>query len=1351
MPYDFSRFDPFTFQNFVQALALHVFGADLQVYGAGPDGARDATFEGTPNYPSPENRWQGYTVIQVKYRQKLTHDSKDADWLVNQIKREQAKLARSKTFRVPDYYLIVTNVDLSPMPTISTRRGTRKGGMEKVDAALQDLQKRLKLKACHVWNAEKLSRLVETAPTALKHNYAFWITPNELLWRMLQDVEGPDFTKIISRAAAQDMREHKFTRLQEAGHTAEENTLLSQVFVDLPVRQIYENTPYPWIRSESDASEPEGVSSQSSCVVSSIVERSRRAYGNKYVGSTESELMTSEAAGRIVLLGGPGQGKSTIGQYLVQLFQAQLLTAPKAPGLSKEAIAHAKEVIRSAKESLIPINASHRFPVRIILPAFADRIASLKKADGEARFTVLDYVAEKIARLSNEDVSLANIRKWLCDYPWLIVLDGLDEVPASGERPAVLREIEAFFDEIADLEADALVIVTTRPQGYNEDLDPKLWSHWELTPLGPDDALKYARKLAEIRLAEPSRRRRVLERLATATRTPATNQLLVSPLQVAILFTLVDVKGDVPTDRWNLFERYFNVLRDREEAKGGINGELLRLHRSTVELVHQRAGFLLHVEAERSGGAQSFLTESQFEEIVQTFLSEAGHAEDRLAKLTKELGKLATDRLVLLSAKVQKRIAFDVRSLQEYMAAAMITSAADTLVEKRLRIICGTAHWRHTFQIAASRCFSDTGKRHLADSIIQICAELDAGTEDGADRLAKSGAFLATDLLADGLATEMPRLRKLLFDRALGSLDLGHEKFDKRLSAVVDDILSGNCADYIRMKLRIFDARRAAATWPLLLSLVTRNLKWAIELAKELWPADPAQAITVVNLIEDDFPLGSPLGGLTALIQRSVLEAGLELCQSLRAAHRIYGKVFGEQFEQAFLYRGRLTSHVSISPLETSSPWGIRFIGIKTAKEYAEFGSRRIDPQKWAPFVAAARFTKSPSKLTLAEAITLVASSHLPFSALYKSCNQLPWPLAGCIAASLNKEALSILSAKAANGDLGDTVDWQQAEARWATAGVEITDLENWNKINLFYDKSVATVGTPGAELIRINPTRSKHPAFKFFLRLFLSASNPRIKSRLVRVVIGDFAEGNWEFYRELDEPLKYYASVNSMGALNHTVSYLVPSPSLAAISLDVLDHVGRAAKVSDIVIQGRLRQHRVMPISALTYLVSAYAANTNRRGLLPIIFSVLQNIDARSEVLATILHSDLEAKDDDTAGVKFSAAAISVLFSKTADEFIKSFVDLVDRSGAAEAFLIMEEIVRKRQLDTIVVRSAILTALERHAGDDVGEQLVPLLRASLDTRHTQLEVKECWCELGFPASLHSALVNLSKAQSSAL
>ncbi len=91
MKYDFTKFSPSSFQDFVQALAMHVFGPGLQVYGSGADGARDATFEGRPNYPSKEQPWEGYTVLQAKHREKPTGDYRDADWLPQQNKLQKKK------------------------------------------------------------------------------------------------------------------------------------------------------------------------------------------------------------------------------------------------------------------------------------------------------------------------------------------------------------------------------------------------------------------------------------------------------------------------------------------------------------------------------------------------------------------------------------------------------------------------------------------------------------------------------------------------------------------------------------------------------------------------------------------------------------------------------------------------------------------------------------------------------------------------------------------------------------------------------------------------------------------------------------------------------------------------------------------------------------------------------------------------------------------------------------------------------------------------------------------------------------------------------------------------------------
>ncbi len=74
-------------------------------------------------------------------------------------------------------------------------------------------------------------------------------------------------------------------------------------------------------------------------------------FGQKYISVPESKPGPTKSDDRIVLLGGPGQGKSTIGQFLIQFFQAQLISAPKAPGVALETIKYAKSVLESARSA----------------------------------------------------------------------------------------------------------------------------------------------------------------------------------------------------------------------------------------------------------------------------------------------------------------------------------------------------------------------------------------------------------------------------------------------------------------------------------------------------------------------------------------------------------------------------------------------------------------------------------------------------------------------------------------------------------------------------------------------------------------------------------------------------------------------------------------------------------------------------------------------------------------------------------------------------------------------------------------------------------------------------------------
>ena len=50
---NFQGFSPDTFEQFIRALALKVIGPGTTIFGNGPDGGREATFQGKVNYPHP--------------------------------------------------------------------------------------------------------------------------------------------------------------------------------------------------------------------------------------------------------------------------------------------------------------------------------------------------------------------------------------------------------------------------------------------------------------------------------------------------------------------------------------------------------------------------------------------------------------------------------------------------------------------------------------------------------------------------------------------------------------------------------------------------------------------------------------------------------------------------------------------------------------------------------------------------------------------------------------------------------------------------------------------------------------------------------------------------------------------------------------------------------------------------------------------------------------------------------------------------------------------------------------------------------------------------------------------------
>ena len=56
MNYDLNRLGANEFEQLIQSLLKKIIGQGTTTFNRGPDGAREATYEGSAPYPSPTNR-----------------------------------------------------------------------------------------------------------------------------------------------------------------------------------------------------------------------------------------------------------------------------------------------------------------------------------------------------------------------------------------------------------------------------------------------------------------------------------------------------------------------------------------------------------------------------------------------------------------------------------------------------------------------------------------------------------------------------------------------------------------------------------------------------------------------------------------------------------------------------------------------------------------------------------------------------------------------------------------------------------------------------------------------------------------------------------------------------------------------------------------------------------------------------------------------------------------------------------------------------------------------------------------------------------------------------------------------
>jgi hypothetical protein len=1027
--FDLGRLGDRQFEHLVQALAVHHLGPQVQTFGAGPDGGREATWNGHVENPLlPREDWSGYGVIQAKYKLRMGEPRDNAVWLIRAINAELEQWASENSSRdpIPDVYLVATNVILSPQAN---------GG---IDSVIANFKKRaeelgLSIRTFALWHNEHIRALLEDARD-VRVAYAAWITPGDILAKLIESNNQylEDIQNTLYSHIAKSMLDDVTLNLTQAGSVGDKPIGIADVFVDLPA-----SAATPLDREDHGNKGVYGIAKE----LINIANRSLDP-------SSQKTDHVANRSSRVVLVGGPGQGKSTALQFLCQIYRASFLVDTQVA--SEPDVNEAIKKLESHIERIkLEPPAARRWPFGIKLTALADALAKQRQG------SVLQYIASEISGRAGSPISVVDLRHWLAQYPWLVVLDGFDEVPASSNREQVLDSVRDFLVDAAMVNADILVVATTRPQGYNDDFDPRRYRHYHLDKLDVEVALKYAHRLLEIRLgADSPRLRTVYRRLEKASTEEATARLLGTPLQATILALLIERLGQAPKDRWRLFSQYYRVIYQREQEKGGPLAEILHDFENHINAVHREAGFILQQRGEQAGDTTSYLTATNFLTIIAQRLEAAGYTDADAEQMALRFREVFTDRLVFLTELRDDTYGFEIRSLQEFMAGEAVVHQMEARRGSYFRTIAASSYWRNTVLFAVGKIFAE--REYLCGEVVTLCSDLNLDNE--IDKLVKPGSELALSILAEGVARTQPAYARPLAAcaclclnnatsavRSLHTLDLVGMKaaLDFAISEALSSSVSARTAAIIVLTERARRGNREDSS--ILLDALDESSDEVIRnIIKVAWySGDTDLLVLLANRILRESPLlvardadddYNELGSLEVVDDS--MEQSPELPEWLRAIRFFQGyeEIPDRSWKEATIRGLSVNFNVFITQANYDSP------------EWAAIADLSIEDGPWKAVKAVANFSVRPSKLRLAAALEL-CSTH--FREMGWLMQYAPWPLARCFDAAIwsntdyqvvdrfwdESEYISTrllqLSQVAAAGELGDMDDWIEAENRW--------------------------------------------------------------------------------------------------------------------------------------------------------------------------------------------------------------------------------------------------------------------------------------------------------------------------------
>lgn len=409
-----------------------------------------------------------------------------------------------------------------------------------------------------------------------------------------------------------------------------------------------------------------------------------------------SAVETVAALPRLVILGQPGGGKSTLVNHIAaQLAYRRLgkdASADKLTGWAKQ---------------------EKPLPVRIVLRRFAAWLPPGETRPGAG--LVWDYLKHQLHECGCED-AFAGVQQQLREQGGVVFFDGLDEVPAGDEetkRTLITHSIHEFAKPLDQCR----VVITCREYAYRRGTEPwhlpeASFPVVELDLFRPRQINNFVRTwykvVGPIKGWGPERCADEARDLFAVIRTWAhLRKLARSPLLLTLMTQVHGASGTLPEDRADLYYRAVNLLlahwenRIVRDMRGSLKvepGLVMQLGIRTETLRHalERVAFTAHERQEKEARRSERAADIPHEELRE----ELGKSLDSLDKAETVIAYIQ-ERAGLLQARDNHIYTFPHRTFQEYLAARYLMRQAefDTMLRERVRR--DLDWWREVYLLAA--------------------------------------------------------------------------------------------------------------------------------------------------------------------------------------------------------------------------------------------------------------------------------------------------------------------------------------------------------------------------------------------------------------------------------------------------------------------------------------------------------------------------------------------------------------------------------------------------------------------------------------------------------------------------